>query len=75
MMVEAVEAPGDLALAVVMTGESGQRLHPGLKPGADVRVKGSLKAVRRRLKSGLIETAYEVMADSIEIEEASRRRN
>jgi single-stranded DNA-binding protein len=64
--VDAADGPGDLTLAVVMTGEAASRLRPDLKAGAEVRVKGSLKAVRRRLKSGIIEIAYEVMADSIE---------
>ncbi len=73
--VDVAEAPGDLVLAVVMTGENAQRLHPDLKLAAEVKVKGSLKAVRRRLKSGIIETAYEVMADSIEIDEPAGRRN
>jgi single-stranded DNA-binding protein len=68
MTVEAAEGSGDLALAVVMTGEAAQCLRASLKAGAEVRVKGSLKAVRRPLKSGLLETGYEVMADSIEIE-------
>ena len=71
--VDAADRSGGLALAAVITGESAQRLRPGLKAGAEVKVKGSLKAVRRRLKSGLIETAYEVMADSIEIEGPVRR--
>jgi single-stranded DNA-binding protein len=71
--VDSADGSGDLALAVVMTGENAQGLRPGLKAAAEVRVKGSLKAVRRRLQSGLIETAYEVMADSIEIEGPARR--
>ena len=58
IMVDAAEGPNDLGLAAVMTGEEAQRVHPSLKAGAGVRVKGSLKAVRRRLKSGLVETVY-----------------
>jgi len=73
--VDAADRPGDLALPVVMAGEAAERLRPELKPGIAVRVKGSLKAVRRRLKSGLIETAYEVMTDSIELEQAGRQGN
>jgi primosomal replication protein N len=68
IMVDAGTSSSDLALAAVMTGDEAQRLRPTLKVGAEVRVKGSLKMVRRRLKSGLIEIGYEVMADSIEIE-------
>ena len=71
--VDAGDAPGDLALAIVMTGETAQRLRPALRAGAEVRVKGGLKAVRRRLKSGLIETGCEVIADSIEIEGSAER--
>jgi single-stranded DNA-binding protein len=62
-----VDGVGDLGLAAVMTGEEAARIRPGLKAGSEVMVKGSLKAIRRRLKSGLTEIAYEVMADSIEI--------
>lgn len=60
---------GDEALAIVMTGGSVEDTHASLKAGANVRVNGSLKSVRRRLKSGLFETGYEVIADSIKLEE------
>jgi single-stranded DNA-binding protein len=66
--VQAAEGSGDLVLAVVMIGEAAQPLHARLKAGAEIRVKGSLKAVRRSLKSGLLETIYEVIADRIDIE-------
>jgi len=56
---------GNLNLVVVMSGEEARRLHSGLQAGSEVRVTGFLKAVRRRLKSGIIETGYEVMADAI----------
>lgn len=55
-------------LAVIMTGDAAKDSHAGLKTGANVRVNGSLKAVRRRLKSGLFETGYEVIAESIKLE-------
>jgi hypothetical protein len=74
LTVDAGGQSSDLALAAVITGYEAQRLRPSLQAGAEVRVKGSLKAVRRRLKSGLIETVYEVMADSIELEEGEQRR-
>jgi hypothetical protein len=51
-----------------MTGDAAKDSHAGLKTGANVRVNGSLKAVRRRLKSGLFETGYEVIAESIKLE-------
>jgi hypothetical protein len=70
-----IEGPGDMGTPVVMTGERTLRLRTALKSGAEIRVKGSLKAVRRRLKSGLIETGYEVAADSIEIEEGAPQVN
>lgn len=62
-----VDGAGDLALAAVMTGEEAARVRPSLKAGSEVMVKGSLKAIRRRLKSGLTDIAYEVMAESIEL--------
>jgi single-stranded DNA-binding protein len=57
IQVEAADDPGAFALAAVM------------KSGAEVIVEGRLKAIRRRLKSGLTETAYEVVAESIEAAE------
>jgi single-stranded DNA-binding protein len=69
IQVEAADDPGAFALAAVMTGETA-RLRAGvLKSGAEVIVEGRLKAIRRRLKSGLTETAYEVVAESIEAAE------
>ena len=62
-----VDAAKDLILSAVMTGEEAARIRPSLRVGSEVMVKGSLKAVRRRMKSGLIDIAYEVIADSIEI--------
>lgn len=67
-IVVAADSDGDLKLAVIMSGDEARRLQPSLRTGSEVRVIGCLKAVRRRLKSGLIDIAYEVMADSIEIE-------
>jgi hypothetical protein len=71
----AIDGPGESGLSVVMTGETAQRLLPSLKTRAEIRVTGSLKMVRRRLKSGLIEAGYEVVADSIKVEESVNRRN
>lgn len=75
MTIDAAVAPGDLALAVVMTGETAQRLHPAVKVGSKVRVKGILRTLRRRLKSGLLELGYEVKADSIELEGSARGKD
>lgn len=67
IQVEAADEPGAFALAAVMTGEEA-RLRAGiLRSGMEVMVKGTLRATRRRLKSGLTEIAYEVVADSIEV--------
>jgi hypothetical protein len=54
-----------------MTGEQAARIGAGLKAGSDARVKGILKIVRGRTKSGLANIGYEVRADSIEIEPRS----
>jgi len=62
-----VDAANDLMLSAVMTGEEAARIRPSLRVGSEVMVKGSLKAVRRRMKAGLIDIAYEVIANSIEI--------
>ncbi len=63
--VDCAERKGDLALAVVITGEDAVRLKSQLKRGNEVRVEGTLKPVRRRLPSGMVEVALEVMAKSI----------
>jgi len=65
---DSADRPGELKMEVVMTGDETPRLRLKMKAGAEVRVKGTLKAIRRRLKSGLIETGYEVVADSIALE-------
>jgi single-stranded DNA-binding protein len=65
--VQAADRPADLVLAAVITGDEARRLGATLKAGSAVMVKGTLKAVRRRLKSGLFDTTYEVAADSIDL--------
>lgn len=70
--VETDAGPGDLALAVLMIGDEARLIGAELKAGAQLRVRGVLRGVRRRLKSGIVETGYEVMADSIEMEPAGR---
>ena len=70
---EFAEPAAQPALAVTMTGEVASNARAGLKAGVNVRVNGSLKTVRRRLKSGLFETGYEVIAESIILE--SRKLN
>jgi len=66
-MLVGADSEGDLALAVVASGELAQQIGPQLKAGFEVKVSGMLKAVRRRLKSGLTEVVHEVVADSIVI--------
>ena len=62
-----VDCGEELALAAVMTGEQAGSIGRNLRARTEVRVTGSLKAVRRRLKSGLTGIGYEVMADSIQV--------
>ena len=69
------DSEGALALAIVISGEAARRIRPSLRAGTEVRVKGFLKAVRRRLKSGLAEIGYEVMSDSIELDERGGQKN
>ena len=61
--------PSSNPLAVIMSGDAAKDSCVGLKTGANLRVIGSLKTVRRRMKSGLFETSYEVVAESIKLEE------
>lgn len=69
IMVDCAEPSGELAMAVFMTGESAERARRHLKAGSQVKVAGSVRATRRRVKSGLVATAYEVMAASIAAED------
>jgi primosomal replication protein N len=64
-----IDTGNQLVLPVVMTGEDAARIGAGLKADSDARVKGVLKIVRGRTKSGLANVAYEVLAESIEIEQ------
>ncbi len=63
--VDCAERKGDLSLSVVITGEDAVRLKAQLKRGNEVRVEGTLKPVRHKLSSGIVETALEVIARSI----------
>ena len=63
-----IDTGNELVMPVMMTGEDAARIGVSLKAGTDARVKGILKIVRGRTKSGLASTTYEVMADSIEID-------
>lgn len=67
--VDCAERRGELALPVVITGEEAVQLKSRLKSGSEVRVEGTLKPVRRRLPSGVFETALEVMAGSIGLDD------
>jgi len=61
-------APGsELALSVVMAGERARTLAVSLRPGGEVRVTGSLHAVRGRgrTRGGLVQAAVEVVAGEI----------
>ncbi len=69
LTVDCAERKGELALAVVIAGEEALRLKPLLRRGVGVRVEGTLKPVRRRLPSGIEETALEVMARAIELDQ------
>ena len=61
-----VEA-GDFALAVSMTGEAARKSANLIRVGAEVMVSGSLKAARKPTKSGIVDTTYEVSADSVDL--------
>ncbi len=66
-MLVGADSEGQLALAIVASGELARQIGPQLKAGFQIRVGGTLKAIRKRLKSGLTEVAHEVVADSIVI--------
>ena len=56
-------APGEeLKLGIVMTGEPAMAANPLLEPGREVKVTGSMRALKTPRK----DCAYEVVAASIE---------
>jgi single-stranded DNA-binding protein len=63
--VECSETPGELALAVVMTGEAAASVAREIRNAGAVHVEGKLRAIRRRTRSGIVETGYEVIAQRI----------
>lgn len=68
MTVQCADQPGALELPVVLIGEKAEPMRTSLRNGVMVKVDGTLKPIRRRLKSGIFEEGFEVIADSIVIE-------
>ena len=60
LMVDCSDAPGELVLSVMMTGESVRAIATRLGIGSRVRVSGALRALRGRRAQ-----AFEVVADQI----------
>jgi primosomal replication protein N len=69
LMIECGAPGNELALNVVMAGERARTLAASLRPGGEVKAVGSLRAVRGRSRSGLVQAALEVVAGQIEIGE------
>jgi primosomal replication protein N len=69
LMIECGAPGNELALNVVMAGERARTLAASLRPGGEVKAVGSLRAVRGRRRSGLVQAALEVVAGQIEIGE------
>ena len=66
-------APGEeLRLGVVMTGESATAAKPLLERGREIRVVGRMRALKAGLKMARTETAFEVVATSVELEQEAR---
>ena len=60
LMIDCGDAPGELVLSVVMTGESVRAIATGLGIGSRVQASGTLRALR-----GSRPQAFEVVADQI----------
>ena len=66
-------APGEeLRLGVVMTGESATGAKRLLERGREVRVVGRMRALKAGLKMTRTETAFEVVATSVELEQKAQ---
>jgi primosomal replication protein N len=66
VVVDCANANNRFTIAVVMTGDAALNAEAKLKIGSGIRVEGALRAVHRRLGSGLVEKEFEVMASRIE---------
>jgi single-stranded DNA-binding protein len=68
-------APGEqLRLGIVMTGESAPAVKAKLlEPGRQVKVIGRMRALKAGLKTARTETAFEVVAASIEPSESDSK--
>ena len=66
-------APGEeLRLGIVMTGESATAVKRLLERGREVRVVGRMRALKAGLKMTRTETAFEVVATSVELEQKAQ---
>jgi single-stranded DNA-binding protein len=65
LVVDCGEPGGALALAIVMTGEAARLVAPRLHSGELVRVTGTLRAVKGRGGSGIVQMGIEVVAEEI----------
>ena len=63
------ERAGELVLPIVMMGADAESARESIRKGARAHAQGSLKALKRRLGSGMIEISYEVIAESIGLED------
>ena len=67
IIVQAGDGPPDFALTATITGEAARQTASLVKAGMEVSIEGSLRALRRPTKAGLVDIAYEVAAVSIEV--------
>jgi len=63
MAVKCGAAGDELALTITLVGDRARELAAALKPGSEVRATGSLRTLKGRSESPIIE----VMADSVEL--------
>jgi len=66
MRVDCGEPGEEFEIDVVMMGEAGRELGSILKPGHQVRVAGTLRAIWSNSRSGIRERRLEVVASQIE---------
>ena len=66
-------APGEeLRLGIVMTGEPATGAKRLLERGREIKVVGRMRALKAGLKMAKTETAFEVVATSVELEQKAQ---
>ncbi|HYA34242.1 MAG TPA: single-stranded DNA-binding protein [Candidatus Binataceae bacterium] len=69
--IDCSEGDNRLRIDVIVTGSESKKLATTMRRESKIRVEGSLRQVSRRLKSGIAERSYEVVASTVETENSN----